>query len=84
MKRRRSNNKAIKIDISFQGEPTIRFIADVDDDQGFKTSVEKIDFKECVRCDICERKLVSKAGVCRHELSSVVARHKTWEPIASS
>ena len=46
--------------------------------------VEKIDFKECVRCDICERKLVSKAGVCRHELSSVVARHKTWEPIASS
>ena len=44
MKRRRSNNKAIKIDISFQGEPTIRFIADVDDDQGFKTSVEKIDF----------------------------------------
>ena len=46
--------------------------------------VEKIDFKECVRCDICERKLVSKAGVCRHELSSVVARHKTWEPIATS
>jgi ferredoxin len=46
--------------------------------------VEKIDFKECVRCDICERKLSAKAGVCRHELSSVAARHKTWEPIASS
>ena len=45
--------------------------------------VEKIDFKECVRCDICERKLASKAGVCRHEISSVAARHKTWEPIAS-
>ena len=46
--------------------------------------IEKIDFKECVRCDICERKLASKAGVCRHELSSVAARHKNWEPIASS
>ena len=45
--------------------------------------VEKIDFKECVRCDICERKLASKTGVCRHEISSVAARHKTWEPIAS-
>ena len=44
MKRRRSNNKAIKIDISFEGNPSIRFILDVDDDQGFKTSVEKIDF----------------------------------------
>ena len=44
MKRRRSNNKAMKIDISFQGKPSINFILDVDDDQGFKTSVEKIDF----------------------------------------
>ena len=44
MKRRRSNNKAIKIEISFQGEPSIHFISDVDDDQGFKASVEKIDF----------------------------------------
>ena len=26
-----------------------------------------IDFKECVRCNICEIKLIEKAGVCRHD-----------------
>ncbi|MCH2357791.1 MAG: 4Fe-4S binding protein, partial [Pseudomonadales bacterium] len=27
-----------------------------------------IDFKECVRRDVCESKLISKAGVCRHSV----------------
>ena len=34
---------------------------------------EKIDFKECVRCDICEIKLIEKAGTCRHDMSRVIA-----------
>lgn len=31
-----------------------------------------IDFKECVRCDICETKLIRKAGTCRHDI---------WQPL---
>jgi len=34
---------------------------------------EKIDFKECVRCDICEIKLNEKAGSCRHPMSYIIA-----------
>ncbi|HBX38765.1 MAG TPA: hypothetical protein DEG76_16415 [Pseudohongiella sp.] len=37
---------------------------------------EKIDFKECVRCDICEDKLIKKAGSCRHDMSRIIVRHK--------
>jgi len=39
---------------------------------------EKIDFKECVRCDVCESKLISQAGVCSHDLDDIKARHKHW------
>ncbi len=31
----------------------------------------KIDFKECVRCNVCEIKLIERAGVCRHEIEEV-------------
>jgi len=41
----------------------------------------EIDFKECVRCDICESKLITKAGVCKHSVEDVIARHKTWTPV---
>ena len=41
----------------------------------------EVDFKECVRCDICESKLITKAGVCKHTVEDVLARHKTWTPI---
>jgi len=34
---------------------------------------EKIDFKECVRCDICEIELIEKGGSCRHEMSHIIA-----------
>lgn len=37
---------------------------------------EKIDFKECVRCDVCEAKLIKKAGSCRHDMSRIIVRHK--------
>lgn len=43
-----------------------------------------IDFKECVRCDVCEIKLITKAGVCKHTVEEVQSRHKTWVPIAVS
>ena len=43
-----------------------------------------IDFKECVRCDVCESKLISKAGVCKHSVEEVLARHKTWQPVTVS
>ena len=30
-----------------------------------------VDFKECVRCNICEVKLLTKAGVCRHDMEKI-------------
>jgi polyferredoxin len=33
-----------------------------------------INFPECVRCNVCETKLIEKAGVCRHEMSEVRSR----------
>ena len=41
----------------------------------------EIDFKECVRCDICEIKLIDKAGVCKHDIDVVKNRVKEWQPI---
>lgn len=43
---------------------------------------EKIDFKECVRCDVCEAKLIKKAGSCRHDMSKIIVRHKELAPAA--
>lgn len=43
--------------------------------------MQKIDFKECVRCDVCESKLMNQAGVCKHSVESVMSRHKTWQPV---
>lgn len=34
----------------------------------------EIDFKECVRCDICESKLINRAGVCKHSVESLEYR----------
>lgn len=34
---------------------------------------EKVDFKECVRCDKCEIKLIEKAGSCQHAMSRIIA-----------
>jgi len=33
-----------------------------------------IDFKECVRCNVCEVKLIQKAGVCRHDIEKLRPR----------
>lgn len=35
---------------------------------------EKIDFKECVRCDICDTKLINLAGTCRHSIDEIKRR----------
>ena len=43
--------------------------------------MQKVDFKECVRCDVCESKLMNQAGVCKHSVASVMSRHKTWQPV---
>jgi ferredoxin len=34
----------------------------------------EIDFKECVRCNDCDIKLLTKAGVCRHSMDHVRSR----------
>jgi polyferredoxin len=33
-----------------------------------------IDFKECVRCNVCEVLFAEKAGVCRHDMETVRPR----------
>ncbi len=40
-----------------------------------------IDFRECVRCDICESKLITGAGVCRHDMDELTRRHKGWQAL---
>ena len=35
---------------------------------------EVVDFKECVRCNVCETKLIEKAGVCRHDMEIILPR----------
>ena len=44
MKRRRGSGNALKINLSFSGNPVIRFIVDTQDYNWFNNSVEKIDF----------------------------------------
>ncbi len=39
-----------------------------------------IDFKECVRCDVCEIKLIARSGVCKHDMDEVKIRIKDWQP----
>ncbi len=43
-----------------------------------------IDFKECVRCDICDYKLIARAGVCKHDVETVKVRVKDWQPATAS
>ena len=43
----------------------------------------KIDFKECVRCDICETKLIDQSGVCKHDMEAVAVRIKDWSPVST-
>lgn len=38
----------------------------------------EIDFKECVRCDICDYKLIARSGVCKHDMDTVKVRVKDW------
>lgn len=45
---------------------------------------EKIDFKECVRCDICEIKLIEQAGSCRHSMARIIASTNTASSKAAS
>ena len=33
-----------------------------------------IDFKECVRCNVCEIRLIERTGVCRHDIETVRPR----------
>jgi len=35
---------------------------------------ERVDFKECVRCNVCETKLIEKAGVCKHDMEDIRPR----------
>jgi NosR/NirI family nitrous oxide reductase transcriptional regulator len=43
---------------------------------------QQIDFKECVRCDVCESKLIEQAGVCRHSVATLTTRGVTLLPVS--
>ncbi len=42
---------------------------------------EAIDFKECVRCDVCEIKLIKLAGTCRHPMEEITRRQRDKQAI---
>ena len=42
-----------------------------------------IDFKECVRCDICDYKLIARSGVCKHDMDTVKVRIKDWQSVSA-
>ena len=44
----------------------------------------EIDFKECVRCDVCESKLIARAGVCKHDMEAVKVRIKHWDAVGAT
>lgn len=44
----------------------------------------QIDFKECVRCDICESKLIQRAGVCKHSVETLTARGVKLIPLKAA
>ena len=44
----------------------------------------RIDFKECVRCDICETKLIARSGVCKHDMETVNVRIKNFDAVTST
>ncbi|MCA9737739.1 MAG: 4Fe-4S binding protein [Gemmatimonadetes bacterium] len=37
-------------------------------------AAERVDFKECVRCNVCEIQLRERTGVCRHDMETVRPR----------
>jgi len=39
-----------------------------------------VDFKECVRCNVCEVKLLTKAGVCKHDMEEIQPRLVQLQP----
>lgn len=41
----------------------------------------KIEFRECTRCNICEIKLRTRAGTCRHDIEKIRERFKNWQPV---
>ena len=44
MKRRRGKGNAIVVEIVFTGQPSVRFVADLNENHHFNSAVEKIDF----------------------------------------
>ena len=44
MKRRRGKGNAIVVEIVFTGKPSVRFVADLNENHHFNSAVEKIDF----------------------------------------
>lgn len=45
--------------------------------------LERINFRECVRCDICESKLIQQAGACRHSMEEIDRRRNKAVIIAA-
>ena len=44
MKRRRGKGNAIVVEIVFTGKPSVRFVADLNENHNFNSAIEKIDF----------------------------------------
>jgi hypothetical protein len=75
MKRRRGSGNALKISVSFTGNPKIQFIIDAQDSQWFNNAVEKIDFVlELLPYHLDPEKLPSNVSEVIYQFDSEVAR----------
>ena len=75
MKRRRGKGNAIKINISFAGQPNIKFIIDLEDSHWFNNAVEKIDFVlELLPYHLDPEKLPSKVTDVVYQYDTEAAR----------
>ena len=75
MKRRRGSGNAIKISVSFIGNPKIQFIIDSENSQWFNNAVEKIDFVlELLPYHLDPEKLPSDVSEVIYQFDSKAAR----------
>jgi len=88
MKRRRGKGHALKIDVSFTGNPKIRFIIDSEDSRWFNNAVEKIDFvlellpyhldPEKLPNDVTEVIYQFDSGAARWRLNTAIVKDKKY------
>lgn len=79
MKRRRGSGNALKIEITFKGAPSIKFIVDVHDKRWFSNAIEKMDFVlELIPYHLDPQKLPTKVDQITYKFDSESTRWRLF------